>query len=627
MDTELTFGILTVSDRCFRGETQDESGPFLQELIEKSGKFENPVFVTKCVPDEKVEIEGTLREWADVRKLDVIFTTGGTGFAPRDVTPEATRNIIDKEAPAIPAAILYKSLAKTEMAMLSRAVCGVRKRSLIVNFPGSKKAVGECLGFIMDCLPHAVALLRDNITAVASTHNSLHNTAKSKVDVSKVARRDRESPFPMIGVDESLLVVRAIIAKLSIGSASPQKCIEEVPIQEAAGRVVARPVMAQCSVPPYRASVKDGYAAIASDKAGPRHVITAMLAGSQPLSGGVLGAGQCARVNTGAPVPPGADCVVQVEDTKVLQESEGGTEELQIEILTPPNVGQDIREVGSDVKQGETVLRVTQTPLTSSQVGLLASVGVFKVPCVRLPRVGVLSTGNELQLPGHSLTPGQIWDSNKVMLLTMFRQHGFPTVDLGIAKDEPDDTLAKLQEGIALSDVIVTTGSVSMGDRDLLKHVLKEDLGATIHFGRVNLKPGKPTTFATCAAPGGRTVVFFCLPGNPVSATVTSHLYVLPSLRHLAGRKQPDGQIVKAKIQSEVRLDSRVEFKRGVYRAGYSETPAQVEVLGGHMLSSNLLSVSTANCLVQLPGKTADKQIVERDSWVDVWLTGSKDKY
>uniref|UniRef100_A0A1B6L8C5 MoaB/Mog domain-containing protein n=1 Tax=Graphocephala atropunctata TaxID=36148 RepID=A0A1B6L8C5_9HEMI len=621
MSSTYSVGILTVSDRCFRGETEDESGPYLRKAIEESRKLNNPTFVLKCVPDEVSEIEGTLKEWADVRKLDAVFTTGGTGFAPRDVTPEATRNVIEKEAPAIPAAILYQSLTKTKMAMLSRAVCGVRKKCLIINFPGSKKAVGECLAVVMDCIPHALALLRDNTQSVTATHQALQATLKSKVDVSRVARRARQSTFPMVDVEDSLYILRAIVAKLSIGSASPDKCIEEVPINQALGRVMVRPATAACSLPPYRASVKDGYAAISSEGKGPREVVSVMVAGSQPHLGVPFLPGQCTRVNTGAPIPSCADCVVQVEDTRLLHETDGGRKEIMIEVLVAPTAGQDIREIGSDVREGEVVLRVTQTPLTSSQVGLLASVGVFKLPVVRLPRVAVLSTGNELQPLGHKLEPGQIWDSNKIMLLCLFKEHGFPTVDLGIAKDEPDETLAKLQEGMACADVIVTTGSVSMGERDLLKQVLKEDLNAEIHFGRVNLKPGKPTTFASCEGPDKRTILFFCLPGNPVSATVTCHLYVLPTLKQLSGQKQPDGQIVKAQIQSELKLDSRVEYKRGIYRAGTIETPATVQVVGCHMLSSNLLSVSTANCLVQLPSKTEGRPVLDKNSWVECWLT------
>ncbi|KAG8294189.1 hypothetical protein J6590_003363 [Homalodisca vitripennis] len=339
------------------------------------------------------------------------------------------------------------------------------------------------------------------------------------------------------------------------------------------------------------------------------------------MSGGVLEPGQCARVNTGAPVPPGADCVVQVEDTKVLQETDDGREELQIEVLVAPTIGQDIREIGSDVREGDVVLLVTHTPLTSSQVGLLASVGIVSLPVFRLPRVAVLSTGNELRPPGHKLETGQIWDSNKTMLLCLFKEHGFPTVDLGIARDEPNETLAKLQEGIRCADVIVTTGSVSMGERDLLKQVLKEDFNADIHFGRVNLKPGKPTTFASCEGPDKRSILFFCLPGNPVSASVTCHLYVLPTLKRLSGQILPEGQIVKAQIQSELKLDPRVEFKRGIYQAASMETPASVHIVGGHMLSSNLLSVSTANCLVQLPSRTEERSILCKNSWVDCWLT------
>ena len=154
----MTFGIICVSDRCSKGACQDKSGPLIKELVSPLGKVKEYI----VVPDEKEEIEKALIYLCDDVNADVVLTTGGTGFAPRDITPEATKAVIEKEAPGIAEAIRMKSLQITPKAMLSRAVSGIRKRTLIINLPGSPKAVGESLEFILPVLPHAVEVLSGN---------------------------------------------------------------------------------------------------------------------------------------------------------------------------------------------------------------------------------------------------------------------------------------------------------------------------------------------------------------------------------------------------------------------------------------------------------------------------------
>ncbi len=156
---QVLVGILTISDRSSRGERQDASGPMLKQIAERQGWT---VGREGIVPDEQAAIRETLIHWADSTHLDVIFTTGGTGFAPRDVTPEATRAAIEREAPGLAEAMRSASLHKTPHAMLSRAVCGIRGRTLIVNLPGSPKAARENLETILPTLPHAIALLQDS---------------------------------------------------------------------------------------------------------------------------------------------------------------------------------------------------------------------------------------------------------------------------------------------------------------------------------------------------------------------------------------------------------------------------------------------------------------------------------
>jgi molybdopterin adenylyltransferase len=156
---EISVGILTVSDRSARGERADESGPLLRQMAQRRGWT---VEREGVVPDDSPSIQATLMDWADQARLDLILTTGGTGFAPRDVTPEATRAVIEREAPGLAEAMRAASLAKTPHAMLSRAVCGIRGRTLVINLPGSPKAARENLETILPAIPHAIALLRES---------------------------------------------------------------------------------------------------------------------------------------------------------------------------------------------------------------------------------------------------------------------------------------------------------------------------------------------------------------------------------------------------------------------------------------------------------------------------------
>ncbi|PSN49099.1 hypothetical protein C0J52_13643 [Blattella germanica] len=494
-NTHIEFGILTVSDSCFRGQAEDKSGSNLADIINTGLIPNGKVVLQSCVPDEEELIKEVLEEWCDRQKIDVILTTGGTGFSPRDVTPEATRKVIHKEAPGLAVAMLKFSLNITPFAMLSRAVAGIRDKTLIVNLPGSTKASQECLQAISATLPHAV-------------------------DPSRIARRARESPFPMIDVTTAQRIVLEHAEVLGT---------ERLAFSDTLGRVLAEDVYSKDPLPPFPASIKDGYA---------------------PSEQGRLQPGQCLRINTGAPVPLGADSVVQVEDTKLLQEADDGKTEVEIEILVAPKMGQDIRPVGSDMAQGQLVLP-RNSILGPSELGLLATAGVTTVLVHRLPVVAVLSTGNEVQDPTKPLEEGHIRDSNKTTLLSLMKEHGFPTVDCGIARDNPESVVSKLREALGASDLVMTTGGVSMGEKDLLKDILVADFGAVIHFGRVKMKPGKPTTFSTLVYEGKKKLVLG-LPGNPVSATVTSHLYVLPALRKISGFLSPLGTVIKATAQSNV---------------------------------------------------------------------------
>ncbi|XP_061668250.1 gephyrin b isoform X5 [Syngnathoides biaculeatus] len=753
-DHQIRVGVLTVSDSCYRNLAEDRSGVNLKDLVHDPSLLGGMIVAYKIVPDEIDEIKETLVDWCDEKELNLILTTGGTGFAPRDVTPEATKEVIEREAPGMSLAMLMGSLNVTPLGMLSRPVCGIRGKTLIINLPGSKKGSQECFQFILPALPHAIDLLRDAVvkvkeaadeledlpspppplspppnnsprrqtedkgvqcededeekkdSGVASTEDSSssHITAASiaakipdsiisrgvqvlprdtaslsttpsespraqatsrlstascptpkasrrefrahldevitlksrystldqvqsrcsskenilrsshsAVDITKVARRHRMSPFPLTSMDKAFITVLEMTAILGT---------EIINYRDGMGRVLAQDVYAKDNLPPFPASVKDGYAVRAADGPGDRFIIGESQAGEQPTH--TVMPGQVMRVTTGAPIPCGADAVVQVEDTELLRESEDfvfqGTEELEVRILVQARPGQDIRPIGHDIKRGECVL-AKGTHMGPSEIGLLATVGVTEVEVQKFPVVAVMSTGNELLNPEDDLHPGKIRDSNRSTLLATIQEHGYPTINLGIVGDNPDDLLNALNEGISRADVIITSGGVSMGEKDYLKQVLDIDLHAQIHFGRVFMKPGLPTTFATLDIDGARKLIF-ALPGrNPVSAVVTCNLFVIPALRKMQGILDPRPTIIKARLSCDVKLDPRPEYHRCILTWHHQE-PLPWAQSTGNQVSSRLMSMRSANGLLMLPPKTEQYVELHKGEVVDVMVIG-----
>ncbi|KAG5324111.1 CIN protein, partial [Acromyrmex heyeri] len=611
-----------VSDTCASGEKIDESGPGLKAFISNAKNIlQGDISCTAIVEDDETSIMKYLIQWSDENKADVILTTGGTGFSERDVTPEATKKVIHKETPGLSLEMLMSSLKITPMAVLSRAVCGIRHKTLIVNLPGSRKAAIECLTAIASAIPHAVDLILDNKAKVKDTHNIVqHNIASCSHHVSctnpmsfeNVATRLRESSFPMISVAEALRIIRFESTK--------DVEVEIVNLKDAYGRILSgESIRSNCDLPPFRASIKDGYAVLASDGKGRRTVLCGVKAGTAPALVS-LKSGTCVRVNTGAPIPDEATAVVQVEDTKLVSKSSDGTEEEEIEIMIEPKEGQDIRHIGCDIKKGSSVLNPF-TRIGPVEIGLLAACGYKRVAVTLLPRIGILSTGDELQQPGEPLKPGQVYDSNRISLISLLKENGFNSLDFGIVTDNTMEMANKI--GIALEkvDVLVTTGSVSMGDRDLLKPILENIFKATIHFGRVNMKPGKPTTFATCTILDKKKFIL-CLPGNPVSALVTAHLFLLPLVNELHFDAS-ESIIMQAKLTSSYNLDPRPEYARAILKWNDKET-LPMAYSTGNQISSKLLNCNDANALLMLPERTAEKEVLNEGDVVPARLISLK---
>jgi molybdenum cofactor synthesis domain-containing protein len=286
---------------------------------------------------------------------------------------------------------------------------------------------------------------------------------------------------------------------------------------------------------------------------------------------------------TGAAIPSGADAVIMVENTTPHGD--------QIAIETHVEVGSDIRPVGEDIEGGSKILS-QGIVLGPAEIGLLAAVGLGEVRVYRRPRVTLLSTGDELREPGRALKPGQIYDSNRFSLAASVAQAGGRPQLQGIILDKPNALAKGLDQALSDSDVVVTSGGVSMGKLDLLKPLLEAQ--GQVHFGRVVMKPGKPVTFATV-----NDKPIFALPGFPVSALVSFELFVRPALRHMQGDCNWRRPRLQVALAHTVHHDAhRTEFQRAQV---YVEEGRFLARSTGFQGSGRLLSLAHANALLELP--------------------------
>lgn len=484
------------------------------------------------------------------------------------------------------------------------------------------------------------------------------------------------------------------------------ECTEltDIPLSQSCGHRVAEAVYAPASVPQYPTSIMDGYAVIAPIKRGKHRVSKPIRAGDSNFNENSTDLAQVSYITTGARLYPPYNSVIKVEDTTSLAKPQEDHDNMNnsneihkadtnktslydSEVFVQLNVDCEdedvnVRQVGSDIMQGELLLDAGHV-IGPIEIGLLASVGITTVTCHRRPIVGVISTGNEL-VDIDSNQPlnddrGQIYDTNRLVLVNSFRSNGgcgtghpnsgaksplhpCHVIDFGITKDTKQAIKDTFLTAQSCCDIVITTGGVSMGDADLVKPLL-EELG-DVHFGRLNMKPGKPTTFASMTrreytparanlsspsllkqrpcllnADEGQKVYFFGLPGNPVSSLVTKALFVEPALRRLQGlgaaqclHLQCKARLVGANGERatnkgksyDIKMDrERVEYHRGtMYIDAYTNEICVKST--GNQRSSRLASMLDCNALIYIPqanpSSPSSSNIVAVGSMVDILL-------
>ena len=363
---------------------------------------------------------------------------------------------------------------------------------------------------------------------------------------------------------------------------------EKVSLLEAQGRVIAEDIYASRDIPPLDNSAMDGYAVRSEDiqQASSGHsvrleIIEDLPAGS--VSRKTVGKGEAIRIMTGAPIPRGADTVVQVEDT--------AKEDRYTQIFRAVPSGENIRRAGEDVGKGDRVISKGDF-IRPAEVGMLASVGRSFVSVYQRPLVAILCTGEELVDVDGELEEGKIVSSNSYTLAAQVKDAGAIPLQLGLARDRKEDIEQKLRQGIR-ADVLISSAGISVGDYDLVKDVLK-DLGMEMVFWKVAMKPGKPLAFGTI---GGKPA--FGLPGNPVSSMVSFEQFVRPSLLKMMGYQQLFRPTIEAILKEDIRKEpGRRHYMRAVVSF---ERDRYFVTTTGAQGSGMLISMVKANGLVIIP--------------------------
>ncbi|MDP2759291.1 MAG: molybdopterin molybdotransferase MoeA [Sideroxyarcus sp.] len=373
---------------------------------------------------------------------------------------------------------------------------------------------------------------------------------------------------------------------------------EQVKLEQALGRVLAENIRASRDLPPCDVSAMDGFAVRSADVAAAPvelEIIEDIKAGDMP--GKTVAVGQCARIMTGAPVPPGADAVIRVEDT---QEISANT----VQICKPVKPGNDMRLRGENMFSGDVVLN-TGTEITPGVIGVLATVKAAQLEVFRRPRVAILSTGNELEGMGEAVDPNKIPDSNAYALMAQMQALGIEPVLLGIARDDPIELEQSLRRGLEY-DVLLVSGGTSVGVHDYVRPTI-EKLGVEMKFWRVAIRPGHPLAFGMT----NQTLVFG-LPGNPVSSMVCVEEFVAPALRRIMGNPRLFRRTLAARVAHAVKFrPGRTEFVRVQLtrdEAGYLASAT------GTQSSGVLLSMAKADGLMIVPadstGLAAGEQVM-----------------
>ncbi|MGB0360274.1 MAG: molybdopterin molybdotransferase MoeA [Endozoicomonas sp.] len=391
------------------------------------------------------------------------------------------------------------------------------------------------------------------------------------------------------------------VLDILIHSVPPVTEVESVSLEESLGRILAKEIISPINVPSHDNSVMDGYALRLSDL----QTTDCLPLAGQSLAGhpfsGKVPSGSCIRIMTGASIPQGADTVIMQEQTEMADE--------QIRFLNKPDrTGNNIRYAGEDIPCGSRVFIPTRR-VRPQDIGLLATLGISTVNVYRKVKVAVFSTGDELRLPGEALGQGDIYDSNRFVIKAMLQRMNADILDLGKIADDKEALRKAFFNADEQADAVISSGGVSVGDTDYIKEILDEQ-GETKCW-KLAIKPGKPFTFGQLP-----NSVFFGLPGNPVSATVTFQQLTAPALRHMMNQAAVNNVELTLATQSSLKKKpGRRDFQRGKL---VKDQAGKLQVISSGNQGSGVMStLNQSDCYIVLPEEAGN---IDAGSFITVQL-------
>ncbi|XP_077270504.1 gephyrin-like [Temnothorax americanus] len=571
--------------------------------------------VTEADPVE-TDIREKLLCACDENNSDVILIIGNIEPVKRQFVTDAVRNVSDsKQLSENVALSLSKLETKLNDNLSHKAVCGIRNQSLIIDLTGSDKNQIECLAAAADTMTEVIHLICTNqdenvplhdVVPISDNISIKQEEAKSAIKRRKKStsplllspnastiKRHKES-FPMTSLQDALLKMHEVIME----SAEEITC-EIVQLSDAYGRILFETVKAAYDLPPFKTSTKHGYAVLAADGKGLRKVLNV----ENTFPSISLEPGTCVWVKSGSPIPDGATAVVQVKDTKPVE----STDDTYVEIMIEPKYEENIRPIGDDLMKG-TVVAIQNARIGPVEIALLAASGRKDVRVTKRISIGVLSIGSNLEEPGEEpLKAGFVYDVNRITLISLLKEKGFYSLDFGIVDNKLTPIQNKIEETLKKVDLLVTTGSTN--DRDLLKTVLEKCFEADIHFGNINIKPGKSTIFATCEI-NDKTKYVLCLSGNSTSAFISAQMFLIPLVNELHYSCAGEQVTLSACMKNQYTLHSRPRAAWTILEWNQDEKYSSA-FSKGNAISDKLVSATGANALLLLPGRESAKKSSE----------------
>ncbi|XP_067205177.1 gephyrin-like [Linepithema humile] len=441
--------------------------------------------------------------------------------------------------------------------------------------------------------------------SISSYSSSPKNSQMNEHDI--CASTSQNICLPIISADEAL----TIMSERIMANVDESLLTETVDIKDAFDKQLFDSVTCRSNVPSFSVATKRGYAVVVdTEKIGKMEGISDE---SSKINSIILDPVTTKWVNSGEFIPSGATAVIPEDNVAISTDDKGNKIKTTSHAI---KYGQNIKFPGSDIKEGEVIVR-SNVHMGSMEIGLLTACGMEQVNVIKEISIGVLTIGDKLQEHGGPLQPEYSYDSNRAILISLLKENGFNSSDFGISTRNSTIIIQKIKEALKTVDLLVTTGCSN--DKDCLKTILKNNFNAALHFENVDIRPGKSTAFASCDFEG-KTKYILCLPGKPESVLVTAHLFLLPLIKILHFNIEEKSTKVLVKIKQKLPLHSRPRYMWTTLLWKEKEF-AEIAYRTNYVISNKLSNIINANALLILPAKEPGIDTLEVSKFVPAILT------